>query len=161
MDSQPFFVITKTVDPGLLQTLRYDIVPRLMAEVPGQPSSEQLSENPLMHRFTVVFDREGYSPDFLLEMKKERVACLTYHKHQGEDWSHDEFNAFQVPFLNGNAIEMKLDERGIHLSGNIWLREIRKLSDSTSDIDTCHRLRLRSCPDCHGNVLAMVSRKLF
>jgi predicted nucleic acid-binding Zn-ribbon protein len=130
MDSQPFFVITKTVDPGLLQTLRDDIVPRLTAEVPGQPSLEQLSENPFLHRFTLVFDREGYSPDFLLEMKKERVACLTYHKHQGEDWPHGEFKVLRVPFSNGNIIEMKLAERGLHLSANIWLREIRKLTDS-------------------------------
>lgn len=130
MDSQPFFVITKTVDPGLLQTLRDDIIPRLMAEIPGQPSSEQLSENPLLHRFMIVFDREGYSPDFLLEMKKERVACLTYHKYQGEEWPEEEFRMFPVPFSNGNAIEMKLAERGIHLSGKIWLREIRKLTDS-------------------------------
>jgi len=40
MDAQPFFVITKTVDPGLLRTLRDDIVPRLKAEIPGQPSPE-------------------------------------------------------------------------------------------------------------------------
>jgi len=124
MDSQPFFVITKTVDPGLLCTLREDIVPRLEAEIPGQPW-QQLSENPLLHRFTMVFDREGYSPDFLLEMKKERIACLTYHKYPGEDWPHDEFKRVNVPSLHGNTTELKLAERGLHLAGKIWLREIR------------------------------------
>jgi len=59
MDSQPFFVITRTVDPGLLHVLRNDIVPRLEADVPCQPSPEELSGNPLLHRFTLVFDREG------------------------------------------------------------------------------------------------------
>ena len=129
MDSQPFFVITKTVDPGLLQVLRNDIVPRLMEEVPGQPL-EQLSENPLLHRFTLIFDREGYSPDFFIEMKKDRIACLTYHKYQGEDWPHDEFKTVKVLFSNGNAVEMKLAERGTHLSGKIWVREIRKLTET-------------------------------
>jgi hypothetical protein len=129
MDSQPFFVITKTVDPGLLQVLRNDIVPRLMEEVPGQPL-EQLSENPLLHRFTLIFDREGYSPDFFIEMKKDRIACLTYHKYQGEDWPHDEFKTVKVLFSNGNAVEMKLAERGTYLSGKIWVREIRKLTET-------------------------------
>ncbi len=127
MDSQPFFVVTKTVDPGLLQTLREDIVPRLMKEVPGQPS---LTENPLVHRFTLVFDREGYSPDFLLEMKKNRIACLTYHKYQKEDWPEEEFSMVRVSFSNGNTVDMKLAERGTHLSGKIWVREIRTLTGS-------------------------------
>lgn len=127
MDGQPFFVITKTVDPGLLHTLRNDIVPRLVAEVPGQPS---LTENPLLHRFTLVFDREGYSPDFLIEMKRDRIACLTYSKYQGEDWPRDEFKPAKVLFSNGNIVEMKLAERGVHLSGKLWVREIRKLTDS-------------------------------
>jgi len=130
MDGQPFFVITKTVDPGLLQALRNDIVPRLAEEVPGQPSPEQLAENPLLHRFTLVFDREGYSPDFLIEMKKDHIACLTYHKYQGEDWPHDEFKTGKVLFSNGNAVEMKLAERGTLLSGKIWVREIRKLTET-------------------------------
>jgi hypothetical protein len=129
MDGQPFFVITKTVDPGLLQVLRNDIVPRLIEEVPGQPL-EQLSENPLLHRFTLVFDREGYSPDFFIEMKKDRIACLTYHKYQGEDWPRNEFRTVKVLFSNGNAVEMELAERGTHLSGKIWVREIRKLTEN-------------------------------
>jgi len=128
MDSQPFFVINKAVDPGLIQVLREDIVPRLEAELP--PSVGPLSEDPLLHRFSLVFDREGYSPDFILEMKKRRIACLTYHKYPTADWPEEEFRTFQVPFSNGNLIEMNLAERGIHLSNKVWLREIRKRTDS-------------------------------
>ncbi|MGH8645268.1 MAG: putative transposase [Gammaproteobacteria bacterium] len=32
-----------------------------------------------------MFDREGYSPAFIAKMKHKRIACLTYHKHLGED----------------------------------------------------------------------------
>ena len=127
MDSQPFFVITKTIDTGLLQALRDEIVPRLMKKVRGRPSSEQLAENSLLHRFTLVFDREGYSPDFLMEMRKDRIACLTYHKYQGEDWPHDEFTPLKAVFSNGNVVEMKLAERGINLSGKIWLKRSASL----------------------------------
>ena len=34
MDGQPFFVVTRPVDPGILQALREDIVPRLEREAP-------------------------------------------------------------------------------------------------------------------------------
>jgi len=64
MDGKPFFVVSQAVDPGLLQVLECDIVPRLENDVPNQPGSDQLEADPLLHRFTVVFDREGYSPNF-------------------------------------------------------------------------------------------------
>jgi hypothetical protein len=41
--------------------LREQIVPRLKADVPNQPTEEQLEADPLLSRFTIVFDREGYS----------------------------------------------------------------------------------------------------
>ena len=40
---RPFFVIEKEIDPGLLNTLRRDIVPRLLDDVPDQPSQQQLA----------------------------------------------------------------------------------------------------------------------
>ena len=93
MDGKPFFVVSQAVDPGLLQVLERDIVPRLEHDVPHQPSTDALAADPLLHRFTIVFDREGYSPDFFAKMKKRRIACLTYHKYAGEDWPKDEFIA--------------------------------------------------------------------
>ena len=70
MDGSPFFVVTCSVDAGLIQVLREEIIPRLKIDVPGQPSEQALAENPLLSRFTLVFDREGYSPDFLPNSKK-------------------------------------------------------------------------------------------
>ncbi len=65
MDGQPFFLVNKAVDPGLIDVLREDIIPRLLRDVPGQPSEQQLNDDPTLHRFTMVFDREGYSPAFI------------------------------------------------------------------------------------------------
>jgi hypothetical protein len=79
---RPFFVVEKEIDPGLLKTLREDIVPRLLNDIPDQPIDQQLVDNPLLCRFILVFDREGYSPGFFHEMwQKHRVACISYHKH--------------------------------------------------------------------------------
>jgi len=78
---QPFFMVEKQIDHGMLQVLREDIVPRLLIDVPYQPSQEELNADPLLYRFVIVFDREGYSPVFFKEMWEEhRIACMTYRK---------------------------------------------------------------------------------
>lgn len=125
MDGQPFFVVTQAVDPGLLTVLREQIVPRLQAEVPNQPTAEQQASQPLLHRFTLVFDREGYSPDFFKEMHAERIAVITYHKFPGEPWRDDEFGARSVRLVNGEQVDIDLAERGVCLSNGLWVREVR------------------------------------
>jgi hypothetical protein len=130
MDGQPFFVVSQAVDPGLLQVMEHDLIPRLETDVPNQPSQRQLADDPSLHRFTVVFDREGYSPAFLAAMKTKRIACLTYHRHAGEDWPRQEFFATAVRLASGEETTMQLAERGTQLSNRLWLREIRKLNPS-------------------------------
>lgn len=130
MDGQPFFLVNKAVDPGLLKVLTNNIVPRLEAEVPNQPRQEELDANPYLHRFSIVFDREGYSPDFMQEMKSKRIACITYNKYPKKDWAKDEFNLQQVKLVSGEIVEMELAERGTCLSNGLWLREIRKMTET-------------------------------
>ncbi|MBU4445647.1 hypothetical protein KJ656_11285 [bacterium] len=73
---RPFFVISTPFTSGLLAMLRNEIVPRLLNDVPGQPSAEQLETNPYWHRFVLIFDREGYSPIYFKEVwDNHRVAC--------------------------------------------------------------------------------------
>jgi transposase len=146
---RPFFVIEKEIDPGLLNTLRRDIVPRLLQEVPNQPSQQQLYKNPCLCRFVLVFDREGYSPAFFHEMwSKHRVACLTYHKHPGEPWPEQWFTEHEVTMPGGEVVMMKLCEMGSCVGSGkdaIWMREVRKLTDSghqTSLISTAFDLPL-------------------
>ncbi|MCD6485751.1 MAG: hypothetical protein J7K35_00260 [Syntrophobacterales bacterium] len=130
MDGQPFFMVNKAVDPGLLTVLEEEIVPRLEQEVPYQPSLFDLEEEKFIPRFTLVFDREGYSPGFMLRMWIKRIACLTYRKYPGEDWQEWEFHEQKVSLVSGHIVEMKLAERGIFLGGKLWVREIRKLTES-------------------------------
>ena len=130
MDGQPFFVVSQAVDPGLLQVLEQQIIPRLEEDVPELPTAEELAADPLRHRFTVVFDREGYSPAFIAKMKHQRIACLTYHKHPGEDWPKEAFVLAETQLPWGEVVTMKLAERGTFLGGQVWVREIRKLTES-------------------------------
>jgi transposase len=144
---RPFFVIEKGIDPGLLNTLRNDIVPRLLDDVPDQPGERQLAENPSLCRFVLVFDREGYSPAFFAEMWNEhRIGCLTYHKHPGEPWPEQWFTEHKVTMPAGEEIDMRLCEMGRYIGSGkdaIWMREVRKLTDSghqTSLISTAFDL---------------------
>ena len=62
MDGQPFFAVNVAVDPGLIQVLEQDILPRLPQDVPGQPDARALADDPLLHRFTLVFDPSFRTP---------------------------------------------------------------------------------------------------
>ena len=128
MDGQPFFVVNKAVDPGLISVIEEDIVPRLMREVPNQPSQAALDADPYLHRFTLVFDREGYSPPLWRRLKEQRIAALSYHKFPSEDWAAEEFTDQPVTLVNGQVVTLSLAERGTALSNGLWVREIRKCS---------------------------------
>ncbi len=125
MDGQPFFVLNKAVDPGLLQVLEADIVPRLERDLLLQSDLFNQAETP---RFMLVFDREGYSPRFIRKMLKKGIACLSYHKYPGADWDESEFSEKKVCLISGQEVTMQLAERGTLLGRVIWVREIRKRS---------------------------------
>ena len=146
---RPFFVVEKVVDPGMLKTLKEDIVPRLLKDVPDQPSQKKLDSNPHLNRFILVFDREGYSPGFMKEMwGKYRIGCVTYKKFTGKDsdWPLEAFRNIDVNMPDGELVTMRLAEQGSRIGSGgqkIWVREIRKLTDSghqTSLISTAYNL---------------------
>lgn len=144
---RPFFVVEKVIDPGLLKTLQYDIVPRLLKDIPGQPTQEELEANPYLCRFVLVFDREGYSPAFFRDMRdNHRIGCISYHKHPEEAWPEDCFAEHEGIMPNGERVTMRLAEMGSLVGsgkGSVWMREVRKLTDSghqTSIISTVYEL---------------------
>ena len=139
---RPFFVVSTPLTDGLLAMLRQEIVPRLLQEVPGQPSQQQLEADPQLSRFTLVFDREGYSPAFIKDMWQQRIACLSYHKFAGDAWPESEFSEQIVTLSHGASTMTKLAERGTLLTPGLWVREVRKLTETghqTSVISTQRR----------------------
>lgn len=131
---QPFFVVEKQIDPGLLKTLSDDIVPRLLANVPNQPDQVQFDENPYKSRFVLVFDREGYSPEFFRTIwQTHRVACITYRKYSYEPWPLEWFFEHTVAMPRGEKVTIKLAEMGTLVGSGknaIWMKEVRKLTES-------------------------------
>jgi hypothetical protein len=151
---QPLFVAHKTINEGMIAVLKNDIIPRLDKDVPNQPTKEELDANPLLHRYMLVFDREGYSVDFFDYLTQKRIAFCSYRKNVKEDWSPDEFTDYEVLDANGDIEHLRLAEQETILSAKkekgkpqktVTVREIRKLSASghqTSIITTNYSLSI-------------------
>ena len=90
--------------------------------MPGQPSERELADDPFLCRFVIVFDREGYSPEFFREMWVEyRIACLSYHKHQGGDWPVEFFAEHKVV----NPEWRDLEKERTSITGKLRHRRVR------------------------------------
>jgi hypothetical protein len=144
---RPFFVVEKIIDSGMLNALRENIIPRLLRDVPDQPTEQDFDANPFLCRFVLVFDREGYSPAFFREMwETYRIACLTYHKHPDDAWPEEWFVEHEVTMPRGERVKIHLAEMGSRVGTGkqaIWLKEVRKLTESghqTSMISTAYDL---------------------
>ncbi len=113
IQGQPFFAVERPIDHGMLEVLRSDIVPRLLLDVPGQPTADELLADRYRARFVILFDREGYSPEFFKEMwQTHRIACISYHKYPGEKWPTDEFAKVEVTMPTGERVSMLLADAG-------------------------------------------------
>jgi hypothetical protein len=135
---QPFFVIYKTLNEGMIKVIKDEVIPRLDIEVPNQPSEKELKDNSKLHRYMLVFDREGYSVDFFNYLSEKNIAFCTYRKNVKENWAEEEFTEYKE--INDNEEEvLLLAERETTLSckkekgepqQTITVREIRKKNAS-------------------------------
>ena len=131
----PLLCLHKTLDPKLVAAIEHDVVPALQelgiadaggpdltAEEPGQPA------------LTLVFDREGWSPNLFRRLARRGVACLTWHKNfSGADWPLTDFATMSVP-IHGPAMttatRVKLAEKPVTLPNGLKVRQVRRLLDS-------------------------------
>jgi len=126
LGGQPFFVVTQKIHAGLIAALREQVIPRLLVEAP-QLDAGQLAD-PRALRFTIIFDREGFSPEFFAELNQQRIGFLTYHMYPGPNWPAEEFRTQSVRLHTGQVVERALAERGVQLSNGLWVREVRERS---------------------------------
>ena len=126
--AQPIMVVRHTSTQGLIQTIEQEIIPDILEILPNQPSKEEFEKESKLYRFTLIFDREGYSYDFFERlMKDHQIACITYKKYQGVDWSESEFKEItEKSIIGGEEVKMQIAEKKISIN-EIKGREIRKL----------------------------------
>ena len=147
---QPFFVINKTINKGLIATIKEDLLNTFIQDVPNQPTEDELLKDKYKNRFMLVFDREGYSPDFFHDLWQDRIAITTYKKNVKDKWKAEEFSEYTGKLPFGTEKKIELAERGVLLQNKgskkkIWAREIRKKSKSghqTSIITTNYSLSI-------------------
>lgn len=131
LGGEPFYYINKEVDPGLVAMLREELIPWLKANVPlSEEHQRRMQGDALVPRFTVVFDREGYSPELFAALQKERIGVLSYHRYPKESWPEEEFQEQEVKLVGGEKVKLQLAEREILLGREgLPVREIRKRSE--------------------------------
>lgn len=143
---RPFFVISKAVTEGLAGSLLNDIVPDLLASVPRQPAADELDKDPRLHRFVIVFDREGATHSLLSELWKHRIGAITYRKSVKDVWPESEFVEHEVPIPGGGSKRMHLAMRETLVRAgkdSIPVTEVRRLTPAghqTAIITTAQRL---------------------
>ena len=133
LGGEPFFVVTQPVHEGLIAALRQQVIPRLLADAP-ELDAAKLASDPQALRFTVIFDREGFSPKLFAELKEQRIGILTYHKYPADNWPREEFSTRSVRLYTGEVVERELAERGTQLSNGLWVREVRVRDSEGSQV---------------------------
>ena len=106
----------------LHQALEQDVAPHLLqlGVVPeaGAPA------------LTLVFDREGWSPDLFKRLARRGIACITWHKNfKGEDWPEEDFHPLEVLIhapAGTSATTVDLAEQPIVLRNGLTVRQIRR-----------------------------------
>ncbi len=145
-NGMPYFVITGEVNEKLQQMISEEIIPRLLDNIAMKIDEEDIETDPDLPRFTLVFDREAYSPKFFSKLwQEDRIAVITYRKNVKDKWSESDFNE-KIVDLDSNNIKMQLAEKNIILNG-VEFREIRKLtatSHQTSIITNNKKLPMGS-----------------
>jgi len=136
IDGRPFLCFNQAVDHGLVAALREDLVPWLEANAPVSAEHQQrMDADPQVPRFTVIFDREGYSPDLFEELWERRIAVINYHRYPTENWPEEEFREEVVELAGDVTVKLKLAERESFLSRKkVKVREVRKLAEGGRQI---------------------------
>ena len=138
----PLMCVIGELNERLKQAIE-EVIPVLIEQTRSLINEDEFNKNPLMPRFTLIFDREAYEPEFFHHLwETYRVAVITYRKNVKDKWDEKDFNNISCQLFNNN-VSMLICEKKVTLSC-YQFREIRKLSDSghqTSVITTNYMIK--------------------
>lgn len=140
-DGLPYFYVTGQVNEKLQEMITTQLAPRLLELTDGRVSQEDLDADDTLPRFTLVFDREAYSPTFFKHLWESfRIAVITYRKNVKDQWDEEDFTVYDID--TDVETTMELCEKQVELNG-VALREVRRLTDTghqTSVITTNYKM---------------------
>ena len=127
----PLLCLHKALDPKLIKAIEQDVVPHLqhLGVVP-EAAPDLTRPDAGVPALTLVFDREGWSPDLFKRLARRGIACITWHKNfKGEDWPQEDFRTLEV-LIHGpagtRATTVDLAEQPIVLRNGLTVRQIRR-----------------------------------
>ena len=127
----PLLCLHKALDPKLIKAIEQDVVPHLqhLGVVP-EAAPDLTRPDAGVPALTLVFDREGWSPDLFKRLARRGIACITWHKNfKGEDWPEEDFRTLEV-LIHGpagtSATTVDLAEQPIVLRNGLTVRQIRR-----------------------------------
>ncbi len=127
----PLLCLHKALDPKPVNAIKHDVVPQLQHLGVVTEAAPDLTGAPAgTPQLTLVFDREGWSPDLFKRLARRGIACITWHKNfNGADWLPEDFHTFEVP-IHGPAgtstTAVDLAEQPIMLRNGLVVRQIRR-----------------------------------
>ena len=131
LGGMPLLCLHKALDPKLIKALEQDVVPHLqqLGVVP-EAAPDLTKPDAGVPALTLVFDREGWSPDLFKRLARRGIACITWHKNfKGEDWPEQDFRTLEV-LIHGpagtSATTVDLAEQPIVLRNGLTVRQIRR-----------------------------------
>ena len=127
----PLLCLHKALDPKLIKAIEQDVVPHLqhLGVVP-EAAPDLTRPDAGVPALTLVFDREGWSPDLFKRLARRGIACITWHKNfKGKDWPEEDFRTLEVPIhgpAGTSATTVDLAEQPIVLRNGLTVRQIRR-----------------------------------
>ena len=127
----PLLCLHKALDPKLVKALEHDVVPQLLElGVLPHAAPDLTQPDAGAPALTLVFDREGWSPDLFKRLAQRGIACITWHKNfKGEDWPQEQFGSLEVPIhgpAGASTTTVELAEQQIVLRNGLTVRQIRR-----------------------------------
>jgi hypothetical protein len=72
----------------------------------GRVSQQELDADESLPRFTLVFDREAYSPVFFKQLWDcFRIAVITYRKNVKDKWDEEDFSDYKLLIRTSHFID--------------------------------------------------------
>ena len=129
-EGAPYFFVTADVNQKMGEMLNNEIIPELLRLHPASNGRRQkMEENPDEPVFTMVFDREAWSPEFFAQLwDGHRIAVITYRKNVKDRWDESLFREYPVSTALGD-VQMKLHQQPL-VTEKCVMREVRKLGSA-------------------------------
>jgi hypothetical protein len=163
-DGHPYFFVTADVNEKMNEMLSDQIIPRLLALHPvSDEQKERMEANEKEPLFTLVFDREAYSPAFFAHLwDQDRIAVITYRKNVKDKWDESLFKDYTVPTTFGTDT-MKLNEQYFYSGkkNTHCMREVRRLCADGHQTSICSTNQILNIEALASYMFARWSQELF